>query len=412
MVGVTSPFSHHLRLFVHAIPVEDSDNAPVAAIASASHIDHHQISVVVVALCRVSPNLQFAHFRRHEMHIAERPVAPIIFGIYLTHGDRVVAVLPQCRHIVMVKHRPLGGVERLLGSGGVFRHHCFVATIFTTFGIIPSNLLQRQPDVPQPLLILIHIETQPLWVGDRHHVDVALIPGDKHGSLVAQPSGSAQPLVVEEITRTVGSALQRHEGVALQGYRAGDRADDVDGVVLRRGAPESHLREVSHCQVFASCRGTCLGGGDGDGVWTVGESQGVAASLKGFQPHLRHVVGKKLLRVFRQDFSHHAADGESRLLEMGANDAVPIGAVHKLNPRHISLHKSAATHLSCFEENNAYWFVCRALSLHLGEDEPLGAVEAEFDVAISAFIFDGDTGGTPILEVVVLAEHCEVMGRE
>lgn len=88
---------------------------------------------------------------------------------------------------------------------------------------------------------------------------------------------------------------------------------------------------------------------------------------------------------------------------MGADEAVPVVAVKELEPCHVGLNNGGTAELTRFEQDGADGLAGGALTLKDAGDDALWTVEAQTHVGIAGFVFDGDTRGTPILEVVALA---------
>ena len=97
---------------------------------------------------------------------------------------------------------------------------------------------------------------------------------------------------------------------------------------------------------------------------------------------------------------------------MGANQAVPVVAQQQLYPCHIDLDKRGAAALAGFQQDDTDRLTLHAHGFEGGKQDALRAVEVEFDVAATVFVFDGNAFRTPEFKVVAHAQFVELQRTE
>ena len=85
---------------------------------------------------------------------------------------------------------------------------------------------------------------------------------------------------------------------------------------------------------------------------------------------------------------------------MPTDKAVPMGAMHYLNPCHIDLHKSGASPLSCFEHDETNGLVVGAHIFKNCQNSALRSVERERNASCRYFVLDSNATSAPELKIV------------
>ena len=99
------------------------------------------------------------------------------------------------------------------------------------------------------------------------------------------------------------------------------------------------------------------------------------------------------------------------MAHLRADQRIPAGGEHALDPHHIHLCHSRATPLARLQQNSADGVPGQTLTLESGEQPPLGIVEHEAHAAPPAFVLDVDTRGRPVGEIMAEAQQLPLSAR-
>lgn len=112
-----------------------------------------------------------------------------------------------------------------------------------------------------------------------------------------------------------------------------------------------------------------------------------------------------MLGIGSHESAVDALNGGRSVAQVSADNAVPVGVMHYLHPRHIYLRESGTAPLARFEHNEAYGPPLEAHTLEHGKHATLRSVEHQHAVAASGLVLDGDALGAPIFEVEAKAQQ-------
>ena len=296
--------------------------------------------------------------------------------------------------------------KRLDGRGGILGHHAPMVGILEALAVIPSYLLERQPLVPEPALVVGQTGPERFGVAHLHAVDLNLVPGNKDGRLVRQPTLGAEPLVVEKRAHAVGRRFEHGEGQLLKRDARDHGANQVLRRLLRRLLPERHLAQVGHGYVGPAACLLRLARADGHAAAAARDNTRVGRRLK--RPEAgRRIALPQFLGIVLEQLAVHTADVGRRVLDVGTDQRMPVAAMHSLDPRHIHLHQRAAAPLARLEDDAANGLTGQALLLEHSEHAPLRTVQHERHVATRQLVANAHTAPCPKLEIVVASQPLE-----
>ena len=108
--------------------------------------------------------------------------------------------------------------------------------------------------------------------------------------------------------------------------------------------------------------------------------------------------------IVLQNLGIHATDSRGGILDLGADDGVPVALAARLYPSHVCKDEGGAAPLTRLEEDGTHRETAPAYSLEFTGDEALGLVEDQGDIGAGDFVLDGDTARRPVLEVVIATQ--------
>ena len=99
------------------------------------------------------------------------------------------------------------------------------------------------------------------------------------------------------------------------------------------------------------------------------------------------------------------------MAHLRADERIPVGGEHALDPHHIHLCHSRAAPLARLQQNRADGAASQTLTLESGQQPPLGIVEHEAHAAPPAFVLDVDTRCRPVGEIMAEAQQLPLSAR-
>jgi len=282
-----------------------------------------------------------------------------------------------------------------------------VTLIFKALGVIPVEAFERDAlggVLPQSPLIAVEAVIERRRVADVKTVVGDVIPWDEDRLERAPALDGTQPLRVEIVADSVGRALDDNQCVGPQRDARTHCPDIVERRMAVRRLPEGHLAQMDHRVVVATSRVLVFARSQRHLAAARGYVAGVDRPLEAAERGL-DAVGPVALGVIVEHRGIHAADVRRRVLDVGADERVPVVVVHHLYPRHVHLYQRRPAPLPGLEQYQADGAPGTALTFKPPEHHALGTVENERHHLARQFVTDGDTARRPQLKVVPETRH-------